>query len=1086
MATYTPILLDEAFPVAEPPACGHECVSWGPHNVLLLATRWSVHLYTDDLRKPAGAVRLRHHPLCYRRADEAADDVVSAKWARGLVPEGRYPAEARVCVRTSGNLVVYRVARHGSAGEVVVSKGIGIGANYHPNDLAAVPGGIMPRSTEEHDAPNDSPTPQPPPRKPRVRGSRGRRAVPQPKVVKPSRKVPATRRGRGRTKRQVPSPRSESTSSERTEESASCSSSGGESEGSDSGSEADSHSSSSSSSSSSESEQRKRRRRRAAARKAAKKRPPPARAAAGKRRRQEAADEDGDGRDSNAEERSADSSLAASSAAASASLSQDARGVQRRDTTRRGVALGPRKRHVVLDCMWLPGDTLVVVTTLGVHLVPLLDDFSDDDAPQVRPLPPPSHGFADDCVGRERTALPCCAAIASVRSSAAGRMEAGGRHLLLVASPFLLRVCTLTTTTAGLLYYVDVPLLASVPSCISAVVERAWEDDVSLRPTNATASPPALQLSILVSSPSGTFRGRACLPPREPASLAGEGGAPSALAWEHLAVFSSKGFTEDPLLRGWCEFPTHHIAARATAEDAKRSGGEEAERPPSPPCESVTVAVGHRCLHGFVTRGSRSHQTTITLFRCPSLATATEVPADAAVSVCGVALHSSCALGIVAVKTGFPGRDPVHLLPFVASDPEGFVYRVLSANAAVEAEEDATPAGRAEGRAKQFSSTTQQHVRQRFLWALWKHQRRVDYFTWEPLFVRNKEEVGLRLYADAWARLHRPPPASPSAGAVAVRVPAPLLSGGEGLRELYCRVRDALGVSMFFRSPVPDLSSADSAAFADSDKAPSWSWWSALLALWQRFPWEGTPIAEMALANAVMVVAKRAGYNNAALSPGEEFLEDASPPSGGGWSSDATTTASSASVASAASSPWTYSVTGAMDYVHLYLEAQRENLLARRPREGTEVGGTRTQSRSTAVDHPQRLEHLPHIALWACSEPWVRSVEAFVKVCAPRCSFTGGCYERHRFPCSVCGCPDAAQLCARTFSCSSLHKPKGDSCASERCERREEAHTTVFSAKTFCPLSMFSQEAVLTRCVSCGLADFAAGPCCRVCGGLLQ
>lgn len=946
---YTPILLSEAFPVAATPARSTDCISWSRHNVLVLATRDSVHFYTANLRAAAGAVHARHHPLCYRGDEESPDWVVGAKWCPELLSVVRYPAEARVCVRTAGNLIVYRVARRGVEGEIAVTKGVGIGANFHPDDIMAAQKALQLSSLDlgnglgAMDDPDDDDE---------EKGTGADAGTTTTKATEAQ--------GRNTTAQAKPAQkkvgRKQATSSRR-----------GNSGLSDESDDDDDDGETSSSSSSSLSDAPPRKRAKASAIK---------------------------------------SKLVTNKphVATEAPL----RTTQPVESPLSPlVPDGGRVRHILIDYFWLPDDTLAVITTAGIHLVLFAGDFSDSESPQVRQLPPPSHSFKNDVAGIE-CPPPCCAALVSVDSRITASSSGQAIVWLLVASPFLLRVFSLSDGAVRLVHYMDVPSLSCIPSCVCAILE----------PAQAASGKGGVgrQLTVILSSPNGTERVQIVVPqPTGGAAAAALPAPPTALPWEPLASHGGSRLTDDPFLRGFSIFPA--------------AGIMPADRDPRS-SEFIVVAVGQRCLQGFTHNGKR----TVTLFRCPLIATATEVPADAAVSVCGVALHPSCGLGVMAVQTAVVLHDPIHLLPIAANDPEGFLHRMLSLNCIAASEDETAEVG---------GPSAPDNARFGDLWAIWRRQQSADFFVWQQLFPASKNQVSMRSYAEAWAQYsRRPTDDGPAEGAA--------------LRQAYRDAQSKHGVSLFLRVPAPDNWEVSPPPTPGGDaEAP---WWHLLLRLWRCCPWDATSLAELALASAVTVIAKRASFAGLSLSPEESFWEDgpADAPS--------------------SSSPWVYSYTGALAYAEQYVVAQEKTLRA------AEAGGpalAALPSDGFAADGGV-ADSGPELAPWCCSQEWVDSITGLLAACKMNAAGPRG--SARTFPCSVCDAPQAARLCARTFCCSSLHVSPSSSSPAPN----EETHTTLFSPKTFCPLSLFSDEAVLTRCVGCGVCDFATGPCCRLCGGLIQ
>ncbi|KAG8348286.1 hypothetical protein ERJ75_001354700 [Trypanosoma vivax] len=109
-STSLTIKLSECFPVEG--ECSHSCdsVGWSPHNVLHVATRHAVYLHVNDLVVADAKIRPPYLPRGDRRSQV---HIVSAKWATDLVSTDFYPATCNLCVRTTRDLFIYRVARYG-------------------------------------------------------------------------------------------------------------------------------------------------------------------------------------------------------------------------------------------------------------------------------------------------------------------------------------------------------------------------------------------------------------------------------------------------------------------------------------------------------------------------------------------------------------------------------------------------------------------------------------------------------------------------------------------------------------------------------------------------------------------------------------------------------------------------------------------------------------------------------------------------------------------------------------------------------------------------------------------------------------
>ncbi|KEG09116.1 hypothetical protein DQ04_05781030, partial [Trypanosoma grayi] len=119
-AAYLSVHFSECAPVDGNCVHSPDAVAWSPHNVLLVATQWSLYLHVNGLIASDAVIR----PAYPSRGDTSSQMCIAgAKWGLDLVPEEAYPAACRLCVRTTRDLFVYRVIRYGT-GRLRVSKGV--------------------------------------------------------------------------------------------------------------------------------------------------------------------------------------------------------------------------------------------------------------------------------------------------------------------------------------------------------------------------------------------------------------------------------------------------------------------------------------------------------------------------------------------------------------------------------------------------------------------------------------------------------------------------------------------------------------------------------------------------------------------------------------------------------------------------------------------------------------------------------------------------------------------------------------------------------------------------------------------------
>lgn len=87
-----------------------------------------------------------------------------------------------------------------------------------------------------------------------------------------------------------------------------------------------------------------------------------------------------------------------------------------------------------------------------------------------------------------------------------------------------------------------------------------------------------------------------------------------------------------------------------------------------------------------------------------------------------------------------------------------------------------------------------------------------------------------------------------------------------------------------------------------------------------------------------------------------------------------------------------------------------------------------------------------------------------------------------RFPCSVCGEVEKNRLSLSLFSRNQNVPKEGEQTTSDCSEGH---HITAFSGRNFATLCFLSQDEVLSQCHACSVFDYAVGPYCGVCEGLM-
>ncbi|KEG15515.1 hypothetical protein DQ04_00051100 [Trypanosoma grayi] len=149
--------------------------------------------------------------------------------------------------------------------------------------------------------------------------------------------------------------------------------------------------------------------------------------------------------------------------------------------------------------------------------------------------------------------------------------------------------------------------------------------------------------------------------------------------------------------------------------------------------------------------------------------------------------------------------------------------------------------------------------------------------------------------------------------------------------------------------------------------------------------------------------------------------------------------------------------------------------------------GSGTWSLNCTWNNNNNRARCPDDRTWALTEEFGEQLRKFVESAAKQWALQHRKQPQQqqqencppRFPCSVCGKEEQTLL---TMSLSSKM-------ASEQRRDKQDCsdglHFTVFSGSTFTPLSFFAEDDVVSRCQSCGMYDYAEGPHCRVCDGLM-
>lgn len=1050
----TVVALEGTFPVDDAPARSTDCVGWGPHNVLQVCSRWFVSFYLASLLSPDCQRGVRDHPLTHRRIEaDSLEVIVGAKWSHALLPEVFYPATARLCVQTTSNLIVYRVSRHGT-GRVHASHGIGLvccGSGYQapPNERGASSQGSAPPP-----APMEGDSSAAPPLAP---GGAAGGAAPAKSGKKAPPKASKAKTAATTRKRRRRACSDSSTSSD------------------------DSSSASSTGTSDADDEERVASRSRRATQGARRATSSP-RASAAKPRKGDAP--------------------APKKTRAAPSPSREATGQQ---SSGRNSESGPTAEQLatqdgdvaLIDYHWLDQDELAVVTTKGLHLVSMLGDTSDEDAPATRHLLPPLHRWGspeEDAALGFRAPAPVCAAALFTDGlclTAPAPALAHLRRVILVASPFFLRVLHVTRGTppaVRLLQVVEMPQLQSVPASLCVVAlpsptPHPTENSMRASGSGGGGEEPGADIVAFVAVPGAVLRCRFRLTSAAPAIPRARCHAETV---QVEACYSLEAAVGEVCLRRL--MPVPFVTGRVTAHGSAEAGDAAEAGSGSRSVAVAVLGVCERTVLGFTPDGP-----SLSLFlQCPLVLGCSDMPAHRCAGVCGVAVHASGTLALAAVQTGQAAHEPLHLWPVCADTPDGWLARLAALGGLVLEPARQLQSERARSRAGDGAAAQRGRG---LLCSMLQRQTSTSFFVHEQLFAGAAAPVTLELhrYWHARERAHAPPSpealeelrrlaASDGLGACARMVPATDVL----LRRRYLELRAEYATSLFLRSPPPGAGSllpgttgdddADAGVSASLLLAPAalaslvvgWPWWRLLRHLRLTCPWDRPVVSELVVANAVLVLAKRYSYAKTAPQASETLRDSAastSTPANGrvvGAHEGLSTTAEA--VVSCATRADALDVDGAIAFVEAYVRAQRAAL--------------RLETSSTAAS-----------AHWCVSESWVSSLQAFLNATAYRhrsgAEPASDTAAPHLFPCSLCDREGSVQLRLGLAS-TSTHVPPPSPGTATPASAAPARHTTLFSGATLSPLSFFSEECVLTRCLACGLGDFADGPLCRVCGGLLM
>lgn len=1059
--------MEKCFPVDDAPARSADCISWGPHNVLQVCTRWAVSMYLASLLTPACQRSVCHHPLVHRSDGESVEVVVGAKWSIALLPEVYYPATARLCVQTTSNLVVYRVSRHGT-NRVVASHGIGIACSR--GGLARLP--AHSDGTVAVASPSERPLSRfPAAERPSI-GKRNKGAAKTSvKVTSKSKAKPAMKKTSAAARR-------------KRRRQGSCSTANSSSDD-----ESASGSSSSDASSSSGSQ--------------------PLASRFAPRSRVSAA---GAGKGSSSHE-SAMSTLVGAGNPDRERTATDAVEADSASTENDDVGS-------VVDYMWLDQDDLLVLTTQGLHLVALAGNLLDNDGPITRSLPPPLYRWGgEDEVAQLgfRGPAPLCMThlftdglvASTVTAAALARL----RRIVVVASPYMLRVIHVTRSSPAnaaaemhLAYTVEVPSLTAVPTSVCAAAVRRT-GQTAARAADPPPPGPEVDVVVFVSAPGTVLRGRFAL---AALSSSSESALPSSccrIVFQVDAHYGSDILVGDVCLRRLMVVPfvaDSRVAGADVGDEGARINSSSTE------LDDAAVAIlgiGEKSVYEFLACGPSS----TVLLQCPLLAGCSEMPPRRCAGIAGVALHPSGTLAVAAVQTGQANHEPTHLWPVSVDTRGGWLRRLVELGALVP---DAVAGKPHEDSA--FGGTVEAYgASGSIVQSMLLQQTSASFFLYEQLLpgsvVQSSE---IHRYAQAHQQARQLPtkemlhdyrrPMMPGCVASS-RMPS---LADMPARRRYMHLRTQYGVDLFLRWPLQsptvagDAASGASSVFASPPSMEamqaSWPWWRLLQHIWAICPWDRPVLTELVLSSAVQILAKRYRYASMTLE-GSESLRDCA--------------ATVAESARCSTKPDALDVDGAIAFMEAYIKAQK--IAVRKANRSTQAvsfsslrlitaadcaepagpgGDNETPPRKAARDALQLAAQVH----WCVSPSWVSSLEAFLEATAYShrrsagvSSAVGGNVSEtslpHLFPCSLCDRPACVPLLL-SLSSTSTHVPTGDDPEVKRgaSATTPASHTTLFSGSTLSPLSFFSEDYVLARCLACGLSDFADGPWCRVCGGMLE
>lgn len=987
LSSETPISLEECFPVKDFPVRSPNCISWGPHNVLQVCTRWSISFYLPSLLAPAIQIHVRRHPLCYRSETESSEVVVGATWSASVVPEGYYPATARLCMRTTSQLIVYRVTRQGERA-VSCSKGIGISfvASQGKTTKDAVPDDNL--SALSHLPRRKGGTLATPASLPKKRSSRASRST------APSKNCRRRRR------------RSSSVSS-------------------------DSSGSSSSSTSSAQASSKE----------------------------------------------SRDTFLV--------SMTTERRreaGPSREKQTyegRVGPQVLPSDFPPLVSYVWISGDDLAVLTHQGLHIISFYGDFTDDEAPQIHPLPHAVYLFSSEDPLQVSPSLPYLVTSLALVSDCDETVIDPAlwptlSRIVVVASLYFLRIVyippTTSKTTPILLAIVEVPTLSAVPTSLHCCLTRHDTSSTQRLPSESH-----VDVLTFISCAGTVLRGRFQLSKGllSRCSSGAVSATPITATVPHPSLFTALWLSEaiygfdaiagELSIRGFSAVSLSNVQPVETTSCSSSHSNSS----------FMILGVGQRSIVGFFSGSTQS----VVLFRCPSLASADEMPARRAAGVAGVAVHPSCALGLLALHTGYRRHAPLHLLPIFVNDEASLLHRMLRLSGIIP--DAQSPELVAAERNSSLPKTPRRFCTSPFQ-CLFLQQRSPSFFAWELLFSGSAGvSTALHAYLREWHEIRRFPLTILEATDTRSRSTA---IHDVALRRFYLLLRQQYGVGLFLRWRLPS-----STLLCSSGSNPNtWPWWQLLFHIWRTCPWDAAVVHELILANAVLILAKSCGFANIALAEGEELV---STPDISASPNLNKTVGDQGAIVSCATSPHVLSVHGASAYVMAYLQYQRAALPLAATKTGTERGVLDLSAVLTVADclSPNEISSTTTDAAshWLVSMEWMAKLQEFLKTAIQS---KESVYEHMLFPCSVCDAPSCAAMTLDLSSVAthlSSSSPTANSTVARHTPEVIVRHTTVFSGTSLSPLSLFAPEFVLTRCLACGVSNYAEGPLCRVCGGLL-